>query len=499
MPSELTMLDSILAAKLKTAATQDAILSVALRIGRTVFRANQSYVARKCEMGRLEFSRLHPQSVTKNTELILAFLKGQRPIVPPDTSLVAIRRRGEIWASAVFTASDTCKIRARRAIPELERAIARAFDRIDRERVSAAYSRLETTLWAFRKTPKVFLYSFLHAVQRFIRYDHSAALLLPNESTLSLSIAVEQLEWTRKKSQDVGICRVVGPECLSYLKSGVPTFFDRINETWEPRDVNAPLALLSSMHGSSNGEPTDRRPRCTLLVPIVDDGMLLSVLRISTSSPHALRLEHVELLRRFRAHLFVGSIRLIEEMENAGPRTSSLLIRAATDLQEALTSARTATDASTRGKLLEDFALRFISECRGVVPLTGRARTRTQELDLTVQVTGPQEFHLYGAFFCVECKNFATAADHTDLTPFVEKLRDRRCTFGLFIAPGGVTPSLRDRVKTCLRDGIVIAVLDMTIIEALKRHEQPSAILKTAYYQTRIYAGEPGSKIVVAD
>lgn len=117
-------------------------------------------------------------------------------------------------------------------------------------------------------------------------------------------------------------------------------------------------------------------------------------------------------------------------------------------------------------------------------------RTRFEELDIAIEVVGPQHHLTYGPFTICECKNWSSPVSWDELSTFREKLTARNCKFGVFIALNGVTAGFREKAKIFLRENMIIALLSGNELEGLKKHISPVDILREAYYSTIKYEGE---------
>lgn len=162
------------------------------------------------------------------------------------------------------------------------------------------------------------------------------------------------------------------------------------------------------------------------------------------------------------------------------------------DVIASLKAAIETTDKKKKGQLLEQFAKLFFESIPGFrVPSDGmRVRTTDQELDLAVEVPEAGHHSRYGTFFACECKNRAGPISEEALTKFAERLKDRSCRFGVFIALNGVTPGFRNGVKKNLREGLVIVLLTASELSDIERSVPPRTVLERAYNSTLKYVGE---------
>ncbi len=99
---------------------------------------------------------------------------------------------------------------------------------------------------------------------------------------------------------------------------------------------------------------------------------------------------------------------------------------------------------------------------------------RTQEIDIAFWNKGNKNgFHFLPPIFIAECKNWSQPADGEHVSWFIEKLRDKGLTFGIFVARSGITGRFEDSsgaydtIIRARRDGILITVLTGVELESL--------------------------------
>lgn len=165
------------------------------------------------------------------------------------------------------------------------------------------------------------------------------------------------------------------------------------------------------------------------------------------------------------------------------------------ELIDALEACAGATSTHEKGITLEKFAILFLKAVPGFkIPDDGpRLRTETEELDVVVEIPDYRHQFRYGPLTICECKNWSKHIEGTALASFRDKLKLRKCTFGIFISLGGVTPGFRQKMKEYLADGIVIALLTSVELKRLEQRITPARILSDAYYTTVKYRGEEGA------
>jgi len=134
----------------------------------------------------------------------------------------------------------------------------------------------------------------------------------------------------------------------------------------------------------------------------------------------------------------------------------------------------------------------FLSAVDGfVVPSDGiNLKTKSEELDVAVEIQGAQHHSSFGAFTICECKNWSSPVSWDELAKLREKLSARGCKFGIFVALNGVTSGFREKLRAYLREGVTIAVLTREELVKLEAAKSPFEILQEAFYTTIKYEGE---------
>ena len=131
-----------------------------------------------------------------------------------------------------------------------------------------------------------------------------------------------------------------------------------------------------------------------------------------------------------------------------------------------------------KGQSLEDIAVYLFGLIPGCVPRRNVMDiARAAEHDLVVAnhaQLGSLTSELFGRYFLVECKNWATPVRVSDVGYFLFRLRQAKATFGVMFARGGVTgkQDAEDNARALIRrsfheDGITCVVIDEDDLQAL--------------------------------
>ena len=142
--------------------------------------------------------------------------------------------------------------------------------------------------------------------------------------------------------------------------------------------------------------------------------------------------------------------------------------------------------ASQRGRTLEDLISVVFSAVPGleVRALNAKSVFENEELDLVVRNVESQDgLRGVGAFFSVECKNWSRPVGSAEVSWFATKLRRSGQTFGVLVAPAGITGS-RSEMKAAhfeaaaaLSEGQAIAVLTLQEVQWLSSGEDLADLL----------------------
>jgi signal transduction histidine kinase len=209
--------------------------------------------------------------------MVRAFLDLRRPDLPPGDlmapivvdgrarGLLALRRdEGEFFPGAGrFLARLTRKLAheaARREALRLERVV---------EQIK------ERTIRVLR--PQDLFYQILHGLRSLVRYDHSSALLIAEDSSLVLQ--AEQIAWAKGKSRRIGKKIKVPEELRVALRRPRPPLLWSEAKPGEAADEA--LARLLAWGGRGK-EP---REGTLMVAPLFHDDGLLGVLKIAAQRP----------------------------------------------------------------------------------------------------------------------------------------------------------------------------------------------------------------------
>jgi hypothetical protein len=143
-------------------------------------------------------------------------------------------------------------------------------------------------------------------------------------------------------------------------------------------------------------------------------------------------------------------------------------------LRDGLVRIRTAGDNNAKGRALEDFICFLFPLIPGIEIAERNALNafRTEEVDVALW----NERHLRGLSFLptillVECKNWSSPCGSQEVSYFINRLRQRGCDHGIFVATKGITgiPEELTRahfeVASALASGIRVLVITPPEVE----------------------------------
>jgi hypothetical protein len=130
----------------------------------------------------------------------------------------------------------------------------------------------------------------------------------------------------------------------------------------------------------------------------------------------------------------------------------------AESLDELVNAVETARNADERGRSLEELASRILETVSGFL-VTGRIRTATEEIDITVlNDSVDPRFRRESALILAECKNWSDKCGKNEFVLFKEKIenRSKRCTLGLLISWNGFKETVTKEMLRGSRDEVLV-------------------------------------------
>jgi CheY-like chemotaxis protein len=158
---------------------------------------------------------------------------------------------------------------------------------------------------------------------------------------------------------------------------------------------------------------------------------------------------------------------------------------ASPELAEVWNRARTETDATVKGRLLEDVLDVVLRRVPGFV-VSQRLKSPGEEFDLVVRNESMSPFWVReGQYLLVECKNWSSRVGRPELDAFDMKLRRRqgRAKLGFLVAPSGFSEPLKSMLAGRERSEAIVLV-DGSDLARLVATDDVDAMLKELHQRS---------------
>lgn len=298
-----------LRARLSGSRDADQALRAALRASAELFGARAACLSVRDSgetQARVAFGIGEPQAW--DLELLSAFLRRERPLIPRHVLLAPIERRQRLWGVIVLL-----RDRSRELDPYEPRAalatgalVSELVQGIDRERMLEVRSTIDRKIIE-QIRPKDLFYQILHGLRTLTGYDHSAALLIGREDASEIEIVAEQIAWTKGKSRRVGLRLAVPPQLADLLRAGALAGFDRDGARWLPwGGGDGGGGELAELLDYNRADEAEAREVALLCAPLAVHGGFHGVLKIASRHRGGLGAYEAELVRRFLPHVAVA-------------------------------------------------------------------------------------------------------------------------------------------------------------------------------------------------
>ncbi len=289
--------------KFRTAREPEKVLRGALKLSLEVFSASEgcfAFVRPGSDLGEILFSE--PRQSCWDTLILGGFLRGYDVSVPRDTMLCRIRRRGRMWgALAIRTPHEEFSWRIRQAFSMVGDVVNDLLVGLDDHKVRDVRSRIDRKVLD-QLQPKNLFYKLLHGIRSLTDYDHSAALLIWDETDESLEIVAEQISYHKSKSYNVGLKLSSLPAGIrEVLNSDLVLGFDRQEGHWSEWSGRAATELAELLDYNPQ-RPSTQLPvaeNAMLCAPLVTQEGLLGVLKVAAVHPGALGPYEADLVWQF--------------------------------------------------------------------------------------------------------------------------------------------------------------------------------------------------------
>lgn len=151
-----------------------------------------------------------------------------------------------------------------------------------------------------------------------------------------------------------------------------------------------------------------------------------------------------------------------------------------------------ATTNQQKGQSFELLSIYMFAHLNGVDITEHDVRMPSEEIDIVLWNAQTEEIlRPWDSVILVECKNWSSAVGASVLDNFVNKVRRRALTTGIFVAANGVTggfvkgdgnePGAIGILTSALQDGIRVIVITMDDIRSLTSLDDIRALIKKRY------------------
>jgi hypothetical protein len=181
-------------------------LRLSLRRACEHFKVDEGCIAVAAPGGaRAELVAVVPRGGKWDLGCLVAFLKKQRPRIPPNIIMAPIQRRGRLWGVLALRGEPEFEIPSSyMALRRVANLISETIEVIDRERNIEVRSQIDRKILE-QLRPRDLFYQILHGLRSLTHYDHSSALLICNQRENVLEVVAEQIAWFKGKSRRIGL------------------------------------------------------------------------------------------------------------------------------------------------------------------------------------------------------------------------------------------------------------------------------------------------------
>lgn len=157
-----------------------------------------------------------------------------------------------------------------------------------------------------------------------------------------------------------------------------------------------------------------------------------------------------------------------------------------------ITNVDNATSNHHKGQSFELLSIYLFQHLDGVDVTEHDIRMPSEEIDIVLWNAQTEEvLRPWDSVILVECKNWSTTVGAPLLDNFINKIRRRALTTGIFVAANGVTggfvkgdgndPGAVAILKSALQDGIRVIVITMDDLRAITSLNDIRALIKKRY------------------
>lgn len=236
-------------------------------------------------------------------DLLARFIRMERPEIPHHLLLAPIRRRSRAWGVLALKRVELPFERGEgHLLTRVAAVMTQLLEELDQARMLEVRDRIDRKIMEELR-PKDLFYQILDGLRTLTRYDHSSALLVRDDT--SLTLAAEQIAWTKAKSLSIGLRLPVTEAVLDALASRSIHGFDRSGESWQDwnESLSGPLPHLLDYNRDRTGM---EREACMLVAPVATGNEIFGVLKIAAREPGSLGTYDARLVERFLSQVSIA-------------------------------------------------------------------------------------------------------------------------------------------------------------------------------------------------
>jgi two-component system NtrC family sensor kinase len=240
-----------------------------------------------------------PRGSTWDLNLLAAFLRKQKPVIPRTVILAPINRRGRSWAVLSLRSDREFERDSAEALLRVARMISESIEAIDWQRILEVRSRIDRKIME-QLSPRDLFYQILHGLRSLTRYDHSSALLICDRRENSLELVAEQIAWLKGKSRRIGLKLPLNPDLWDLMRDSTVYGFNRQDKSWYEWLGGKSTALAELLDYNNTGDSNSNLCESTMLcAPLATREGVLGVLKVAARRPGSFTTYEVDLLQRF--------------------------------------------------------------------------------------------------------------------------------------------------------------------------------------------------------
>jgi hypothetical protein len=190
---------------LRRLGSRDKVYKHFLTAIRWSFQADSAWFNRRLRHNRSVHEKLVIGDTSLCEESVMEpFARLEHPTIPKNVLLAPFRPHGRVEAVIGVARHDgEFEVGRGRSLNRLATLLAREIERRDEESTCRTLGRIHDK--AFSGLPATdLIYRILDGLHQWIRYDHSAALLLYEQSSDTYRVLAEKIVWEKAKSTTIG-------------------------------------------------------------------------------------------------------------------------------------------------------------------------------------------------------------------------------------------------------------------------------------------------------